>query len=185
MPVHTSSRASTPPATARSTYRRESSSSTSSSPTWIRMGGNPEKRPRSGDLLLRKVRIGVRACLVGRAREGQISDGRECRHCNKSGLGGHRFGGDARGQYERQIPSGRVSGDGNPAYPAVVHPAVHRQHIINGCRKRMLGSKSIVGNKRFCTRPRGDVPDKVAIGRGASRDEPPAVHVQNGLVRST
>ena len=33
MPVHTSSRASTPAATARSTYRRESSSSTSSSPT--------------------------------------------------------------------------------------------------------------------------------------------------------
>src|SRR5882672_989542 len=48
MPVHTSSRASTPPATARSTYRRESSSSTSSSPTWMRMGGNPEKRPWSG-----------------------------------------------------------------------------------------------------------------------------------------
>src|SRR5690349_23651887 len=33
MPVHTSSRASTPSATARSMYRRESSSSTSSSPT--------------------------------------------------------------------------------------------------------------------------------------------------------
>src|SRR5258705_3144550 len=49
MPVHTSSRASTPAAIARSTYRRESSSSTSSSPTWTRMGGNPEKGPWRGD----------------------------------------------------------------------------------------------------------------------------------------
>ncbi len=49
----------------------------------------------------------------------------------------------------------------------------------------MLGSKAIVRHKRPGARPRGDVPDEVAICLGASRVEPPAVHIQNRLVRST
>src|SRR5258708_35791808 len=53
---------------------------------WIVRVGVPQiGMHQFGDLLLRKVRIGVRPCLVRRAREGQISDGRECSRTSTTG----------------------------------------------------------------------------------------------------
>jgi hypothetical protein len=93
-----------------------------------------------GHLLFRKIQIGLRACLVRGARERQIRDGRQCNRRSKDRLGGHRFGSDVCSQYERQISSCGISRNGNPAYSAIVQPAVCRQHVINCGRKWMLGS---------------------------------------------
>src|SRR5260370_4920629 len=49
----------------------------------------------------------------------------------------------------------------------------------------MLGGKPIVRYKCPRARPRGNVPDKMAICRGASGAKPPAVHMQNRLASST
>ena len=170
----------------------------------MRMGGNPDKTSpqwrqqrivgvgagyvgmhQFSHLVSGEVWFGIRSSLVRVARERQIGHRRQCSRSNKRGRSRRRCSGDARGQYQREIASSRVSCDRNPAYPVFIHPAVSRQHVVNSCRKGMFGRKPVVRHKRRGACPRGDVPNQVAIRLGAARVEPSAVQIQNRLVRST
>jgi len=51
---------------------------------------------------------------------------------DKTGLGGHRVGATHEASYERQIPPGRVSGDGIRVPHCRPYPRYVGQHIIDG-----------------------------------------------------
>jgi len=147
------------------TYRRESSTALRRRRRECGMGGSPEKRPWSGEASGSFASAFPRydctqfatCCFVSTDRRPRVSrtsrprasshDGREGGRSNKTGLGGHRFGGDTRGQYERQIPRQSLR-DGNPPYPTVVHPAVRRQHIVTAAGNDAR-SKAIVRTNAF------------------------------------
>ena len=62
-----------------------------------------------------------------------------------------------------RLPPAESPVTGNPANIPCRKPAVTRQHILHGRRKRMLGSKPVVRDECARSRSRGDVPDKVTI----------------------
>src|SRR5712671_3961225 len=127
------------------------------------------------DLRASKERNGIGARLIGRARKSQVGDRRQHGNSDKSRVDA----GSARREYQCQIASSGVSRKSDAVNALLGKSSVTRQHVVRGRRKRMFGSKPIVRDERPRSRPRCNMPDKMAVGLGGSKVKPTTVQVDD------
>src|SRR6266404_5387533 len=131
------------------------------------------------DLRASKQGIGIRTRLIGCARKSQVSDRRQRSNSDKSRADGGGFAGNARREYQCQIASSGVSRKSDPMNAPRGKCLVTCQHVVRGRRKWVFRSKPIVRDKRPRSRPRNNMPDKMAVGLGGSKVKPTTVQMDD------
>src|ERR1700674_2624231 len=133
------------------------------------------------DLRASEQAIGIGARLIGCARKSQVSDRRQRGKSDKSRVDGGSFAGNARRKYQCQIASSGVSRKSDPMNAPRGKCLVTCQHVVRARWKWVFGSKPIVRDKRPRSRPRSNMPDKMAVGSGGSKVKPTTVQMDDRL----
>src|SRR6266404_1449360 len=135
------------------------------------------------DLRASEQGVSIRARLIGCTRKSQVGNRRQHGNSDKSRVDGGGFAANARREYECQIASSGVSRKSNPVNVPLGKSLVTREHVARGSRKWIFGSKPIVRDKRPRSRPRCNMPDKMAVCFGGAKVKPTTMEVNDRLAR--